>query len=86
MCRPSCGHLANIQGYGGYGPDNTPRTPDDPHIFSKGYIQGIFVDTCAELNTIALWGFTDWFKIPLIEGAEPHEVFKQGGGECCARQ
>ena len=77
ICRPSCGHLANLQGSGGYGPDRKPGTADDPHTITSG--------TCSSLRR---WG-SSWEKIPLIEGKEPWEVIKRDnpsyGGECCRR-
>lgn len=74
VCRPSCGYLAHLQGYGGYGPDNEKKTSDDPHFLTKK--ANI---SCSDLN---IGGATDWEKIPLIDDVEPHEV-AEGGGECC---
>ena len=83
VCRPSCGHLANQQGYGGYGPDGIMTTADDRHIFS---FHKWGKTSCAELNAVSLWGFNNWFKIPLINGIEPYDGIKIGrGGECCGR-
>ena len=83
VCRPSCGHLANQQGYGGYGPDGIKTTADDPHIFSY-HKWG--KTSCSELNAVRLWGSDNWFKIPLINGIEPYDGIQIGrGGECCGR-
>ena len=85
VCRPSCGYLATLQGYGGYGPDRIIHTADDPHV-SSWYIPNASTSTtCADLNTQQLWGSTDWIKIPLIENKEPWIIAASGGGACCGR-
>ena len=77
VCRPSCGTLATLRGYG-LGADGIHDTPDDERA-------GVRTGTCADLNTQQLWGSTDWIKIPLIENLEPWEMIENGGGECCGR-
>ena len=81
VCRPSCGHLGILRGHG-IGADGILDTPDDERA-GTWYIAG--ANTCADLNTIQWWGSTDWIKIPLIEGKDPWEMIKHGGGACCGR-
>ena len=51
-CLPSCGEAARIVGSGGYGPDNTRGTNDDPHINSQ--------TACEDVTR---YGFTEWKDI-----------------------
>ena len=71
VCRPTCGVLAEAQGYEGDGMSDTSAWKHSS-------------TTCADLNTNKVWGSDNWITIPLIDGKEPEEVIN-GGGECCGR-
>ena len=80
ICRPSCGHLASLQGSGHYGPDCTVGSSDDPHHYT-----GTDANAGTSCSGIAgQWG-SNWEKIPLIDSVETWEVTKNRGGECCRR-
>ena len=83
QCLPSCGHAANMAGYGGYGPDGQPRTSDDPHVY------GSDVSSCANLTR---FGHSDWKDFSwtdkrtskTMNNSQIHSVILRGG-VCCVR-
>ena len=83
QCLPSCGHAANMAGYGGYGPDGQPRTSDDPHVYGSN------VSSCANLTR---FGHSDWKDFSwtdkrtskTMNNSQIHSVILRGG-VCCVR-
>ena len=82
-CLPSCGHAANMAGYGGYGPDNQKRTSDDPHVYGSN------VNSCANLER---FGHSDWRNFSwtdrrtskTMNNSQIYSVILRGG-VCCVR-
>ena len=83
LCLPSCGHAANMAGYGGHGPDGQPRTSDDPHVYGSN------VNSCANLTR---FGHSDWKNFSwtdrrtskTMNNSQIYSVIERGG-VCCVR-
>ena len=80
ICRPSCGHLANMGTrieYRHHGIDCKIYSGDEP----RGYQEGL---TCAELNAINYLGSANWKPSPRLHGLGGWEEIEKGG-KCCVR-
>ena len=83
QCLPSCGHAANMAGYGGRGLDNQTRTSDDRHVYGSN------VSSCANLER---FGHSDWRNFSwtdrrtskTMNNSKIYEVV-ENGGVCCVR-
>ena len=82
-CLPSCGHAANMAGYGGRGPDNQKHTSDDPHVYGSN------VRSCAKLER---FGHSDWMNFSWTDrhtskAMNNNQIYEvvQNSGVCCVR-
>ena len=82
-CLPSCGHAANMAGYGGKGSDGIARTSDDPHVYaSRG----------TSCSSVVRFGNDDWkdfswvdkYTLRAMNSRQIKEV-ATSGGVCCVR-
>ena len=82
-CLPSCGHAANMAGYGGKGSDGIARTSDDPHVYASRE---------TSCSSVVRFGNDDWkdfswvdkYTLRAMNSSQIKEV-ATSGGVCCVR-